>query len=89
MAGRPTPARDRCLIAHARGAATHATKRFSPDRQGESRKSLILFSLPAWPGFERVKDQLGNELQVKRAELFLDFIRQRHGDSPVDKPAKG
>jgi outer membrane protein assembly factor BamD len=39
--------------------------------------------------FERVKNQLGSELQIKRAELFLDFIRQRHGDSPVDKPAKG
>lgn len=39
--------------------------------------------------FERVKNQLGSELQVKRAGLFLDFIRQRHGDSPVDKPAKG
>jgi outer membrane protein assembly factor BamD len=39
--------------------------------------------------FELVKNQFGSELQIKRAELFLDFIRQRHGDSPVDKPAKG
>jgi hypothetical protein len=39
--------------------------------------------------FERVKSQLGTALQVKRAELFLDFIRQRYGDNPVDKPASG
>jgi outer membrane protein assembly factor BamD len=36
--------------------------------------------------FERVKNQFGNALQVKRAELFLAFIHDRYGDSPVDKP---
>jgi outer membrane protein assembly factor BamD len=38
--------------------------------------------------FERVKNQFGSDLQVKRAELFLNFIHQRYGDSPVDKPDK-
>jgi outer membrane protein assembly factor BamD len=36
--------------------------------------------------FARVKNELGSSLQVKRAELFLEFIRQRFGDNPVDKP---
>ena len=39
--------------------------------------------------FERVKNQYGNPLQVKRAELFLGFIRERYGEDPVDKPANG
>jgi outer membrane protein assembly factor BamD len=39
--------------------------------------------------FERVRGEFGSSLQVKRAELFLDFIRQRFGDNPVDKPAHG
>jgi outer membrane protein assembly factor BamD len=39
--------------------------------------------------FERVRGEFGSSLQVKRAELFLDFIRQRFGDTPVDKPANG
>jgi len=39
--------------------------------------------------FARVKGQFGSPLQVKRAELFLDFIRRRFGDHPVDKPANG
>jgi outer membrane protein assembly factor BamD len=39
--------------------------------------------------FERVRGEFGSSLQVKRAELFLDFIRQRFGDTPVDKPAHG
>jgi outer membrane protein assembly factor BamD len=39
--------------------------------------------------FERVKNEFGSSLQVKRAELFLDFIRQRFGDNPADKPASG
>ena len=36
--------------------------------------------------FERVVSEFGNDLQKKRAELFLDFIKQRFGDNPVDKP---
>jgi outer membrane protein assembly factor BamD len=39
--------------------------------------------------FERVVHEFGDELQKKRAELFLDFIKRRFGDSPVDKPANG
>jgi outer membrane protein assembly factor BamD len=32
--------------------------------------------------FERVAHEYGDSLQIKRAELFLDFIKQRYGDSP-------
>jgi len=39
--------------------------------------------------FLRVEKEFGNALEIKRAELFLDFIRQRFGDDPVDKPAAG
>lgn len=39
--------------------------------------------------FERVVSEFGDDLQKKRAELFLDFIKRRFGDSPVDKPANG
>jgi outer membrane protein assembly factor BamD len=39
--------------------------------------------------FERVKNEFGSDLQVKRAELFLGFIRQRFGDHPVDKTPNG
>lgn len=31
----------------------------------------------------------GSPLEIKRAELFLDFIKRRFGEQPVDKPAKG
>jgi outer membrane protein assembly factor BamD len=37
--------------------------------------------------FQRVATEFGNSLQIKRAELFLDFIKQRFGDNPADKPA--
>ena len=37
--------------------------------------------------FQRVATEFGNSLQIKRAELFLDFIKQRFGDTPADKPA--
>ena len=37
--------------------------------------------------FERVVSEVGGSLQVKRALLFLDFIKQRFGDHPADKPA--
>ena len=39
--------------------------------------------------FERVVSDFGDDLQKKRAELFLDFIKRRFGDNPVDKPANG
>jgi hypothetical protein len=28
-------------------------------------------------------------LEVRRAELFLDFIKRRHGDDPKDEPSHG
>lgn len=37
--------------------------------------------------FLQVVNGAGTALESKRAELFLDFIRQRFGDSPVDKTA--
>jgi TolA-binding protein len=37
--------------------------------------------------FQKVATEFGNSLQIKRAELFLDFIKQRFGDNPADKPA--
>jgi outer membrane protein assembly factor BamD len=37
--------------------------------------------------FLKVLDGMGSALEVKRAELFLDFIKQRFGDNPVDKAA--
>lgn len=38
--------------------------------------------------FERVVGEFGDDLQKKRAALFLDFIKRRFGDSPVDQPAQ-
>jgi len=35
--------------------------------------------------FERVAHEYGNTLQIKRAELFLDFIKHRYGDNPPDQ----
>ena len=35
--------------------------------------------------FERVSHEYGNTLQIKRAELFLDFIKHRYGDNPPDQ----
>lgn len=37
--------------------------------------------------FQQVVGGGGTALEIKRAELFLDFIRQRFGDSPTDKTA--
>jgi outer membrane protein assembly factor BamD len=39
--------------------------------------------------FLRVVSEFGSSLEIKRAELFLDFIKRRFGDDPVDKPANG
>jgi outer membrane protein assembly factor BamD len=36
--------------------------------------------------FERVVTEFGDDLQKKRAELFLEFIKRRFGENPVDKP---
>jgi outer membrane protein assembly factor BamD len=35
--------------------------------------------------FTQVAGGIGNQLESKRAELFLDFIKQRFGESPIDK----
>jgi len=37
--------------------------------------------------FQQVAGGGGTALEMKRAELFLDFIKQRFGDSPADKAA--
>jgi outer membrane protein assembly factor BamD len=37
--------------------------------------------------FERVVNRFGSTLQIRRAELFLDFIKRRFGDNPADKSA--
>ncbi len=37
--------------------------------------------------FQQVAAGGGTVLEIKRAELFLDFIRQRFGDNPTDKLA--
>lgn len=34
--------------------------------------------------FLRVVNEYGNALEIKRAQLFLAFIRKRYGESPVD-----
>ncbi len=39
--------------------------------------------------FERVMSQYGDDLQKKRAELFLDYIQRRFGDHPVDAATSG
>lgn len=36
--------------------------------------------------FSRLVGDFGGSYQAKRATLFLDFIRRRYGDDPVDKP---
>jgi outer membrane protein assembly factor BamD len=38
--------------------------------------------------FGRVVTDYGTTHQAKRAELFLDFIKRRHGEVPKDKPAE-
>jgi outer membrane protein assembly factor BamD (BamD/ComL family) len=35
--------------------------------------------------FERVAHEYGNTLHIRRAELFLDFIKHRYGDNPPDQ----
>jgi outer membrane protein assembly factor BamD len=37
--------------------------------------------------FLKIVDGMGSALEVKRAGLFLDFIKQRFGNSPMDKAA--
>jgi outer membrane protein assembly factor BamD len=37
--------------------------------------------------FSRVVSDFGSQPQARRAQLFLEFIRGRYGDSPQDKPA--
>lgn len=39
--------------------------------------------------FDRILAEYGKTHQARRAELFLDFIRRRHGDSPQDRPNNG
>jgi hypothetical protein len=39
--------------------------------------------------FLRVTLDIASIVEVKRAELFLDFIKRRHGDQPEDDPSHG
>ena len=39
--------------------------------------------------FLRVTPDSASIVEVKRAELFLDFIKRRHGDEPKDDPSRG
>lgn len=39
--------------------------------------------------FLRVVSEFGSSLEIRRAELFLDYIKRRFGDDPMDKPANG
>jgi outer membrane protein assembly factor BamD len=39
--------------------------------------------------FERVKNEYGTAAQTSRAELYLEFIKQRYGDNPKDKVIDG
>ena len=39
--------------------------------------------------FLRVNLDNSTILEVRRAELFLDFIKRRHGDDPKDEPSHG
>jgi outer membrane protein assembly factor BamD len=39
--------------------------------------------------FLRVTGDLASMIEVKRAELFLNFIKRRHGDEPKDIPPQG
>jgi hypothetical protein len=39
--------------------------------------------------FQRITLDNASVVEVKRAELFLDFIKRRHGDEPKDLPPNG
>jgi outer membrane protein assembly factor BamD len=44
-------------------------------------------ALRARQTFERVVKDYSNELEAKRAQLFLEFIKRQHGDNPRDADA--
>jgi len=46
-------------------------------------------AMRAKQAFSRVVGEYSASHQAKRAALFLDFIRRRHGDSPADRPSNG
>ena len=43
-------------------------------------------ALSAKQTFEKVRENYKNEAQGRRASVYLNFIRQRYGDQPQDKP---
>ena len=45
--------------------------------------------LKAQQTFQRVVKEFGSELQARRAQLYLEFIRDRHGDNPRDTANPG
>ncbi len=46
-------------------------------------------ALRAKQTFERVVKEFGSAIQAQRAQLYLEFIRNRHGDGPKDKVSNG
>ena len=68
-----------------------------PDSGREAELLLVLGqthlelgnALRARQTFERVVKEFGANLEARRAQLFLDFIRQKHGDNPKDADAHG
>jgi len=45
--------------------------------------------LSAQQTFQRVVEEYGPDLQAKRAQLYLQFIRERYGERPKDRPTHG
>jgi outer membrane protein assembly factor BamD len=46
-------------------------------------------AVKAKESFQKIVASYGSTSQARRAELFLQFIRQRYGDPPKDSPAHG
>lgn len=46
-------------------------------------------AIEAKQNFEKIMNSYGQSHQAQRAELFLEFIRKRFGDTPKDTPAHG
>ena len=74
-----------------------AALRHYPDSGREAELLLVLGqthlelgnALRARQTFERVVKEFGANLEAKRAQLFLDFIKQKHGDNPKDSDVHG
>jgi outer membrane protein assembly factor BamD len=68
-----------------------------PDSGQEAELMLVLGQthlqmgnpLRAKQTFERVRTELGGETEARRAQLYLDFIKARYGDTPRDRAPHG